>query len=144
MTFYGNIEELTIKNNNYRKVISTNHDLQLVLMSLEPGIKIDAEIHGNIDQYIKVESGMGEAILGPSNNETSYDLKKDIAIIIPQGTQHTIKNTGQEPLKLYTVYSKRNHQIGKLEPQKTDEKPDKEETVIRGGGFKIYKFINKI
>lgn len=102
-----NIEEATIQNDMFRKVLFTAEHSQLVLMSLKPGEDIGTETH-RLDQFIRVEAGRGTAYL----NGTEYSLEDGTAVIIPAGTEHNILNSGQESLKLYTIYSPPEHKDG--------------------------------
>jgi mannose-6-phosphate isomerase-like protein (cupin superfamily) len=108
--FRINLEKETIENNFYRHVIYTSNNTQLVLMSIKPNEEIDNEIHHNLDQFIRIEKGLGNVIYNKGkNNETKEILSNGIAIIIPAGTWHNIKNIGSEPLKLYSIYSPPEH-----------------------------------
>lgn len=113
--YHDNIEQATIKNKNYRKVISTTPTLQLVLMSLKPKEEIGEEIHPYTTQFIRVEKGNGIAII----EDKIYKLTDGVAIIIPLNSKHNIINTStKEPLKLYTIYSPPNHPYDKIEKVK--------------------------
>ena len=104
--FIDNIEKLTINNSNFRKVLFTAPNSQLVVMNLKPGENIGMEVHSDVDQFIRVESGEGKAIL---NGEETV-IRDDFAVVIPAGTQHDIVNTSNEQeLKLYTIYSPPEH-----------------------------------
>lgn len=114
---HRNIEKETIKNKNYMKVLYTvKGNMQLVLMSLNPGEDIPEEIHNNITQFFRIESGMGYAKI----NGKRYTLKDGFTLIIPPGSKHYIKNTSKtEPLKLYSIYSPEHHpnkKINKRQP----------------------------
>jgi mannose-6-phosphate isomerase-like protein (cupin superfamily) len=111
---HGDIGKLTINNNNYRKVINTTKHQQLVLMSLKPKEEIGMEVHSKIDQFIKIEKGIAEAIIGKEDPK-KYKLKKDYFITIPAGTYHTIINTGRGELKLYSIYSPHQHKPGTIQ-----------------------------
>lgn len=112
--YKNNIELQTLENDNFRKVIYTAKDLQLVLMSLLPLEDIGMETHPTTDQFIRFEEGKGKAII--DGNE--YILKAGDAVLIPQGTPHNIINTSKiTKLKLYTVYSHKEHKD--LEVDKT-------------------------
>lgn len=111
-----NIEKASIENENYRKVLYTAKNSQLVLMSLKPGEEIGAEIH-NLDQFIRVEAGSGQAIL----NDVVHELADGSAVVVPAGAKHNIINTGTTVMKLYTVYSPANHKDGTIHPTKADE-----------------------
>lgn len=116
MTGYvGNIEEKTLANEYYREVVHTGPDSQLVVMCLQPGEEIGEEAH-EIDQFLRVEAGEGEAIL---NGETSQ-IRDGFAVVVPAGTRHNIRNTGSTPLKLYTIYSAPEHPEGTIHKTKAD------------------------
>lgn len=109
--YYNNIDKQTRKNTYYRKVIFTTKNMQLVLMSIRPGEEIGMETHKKTSQFIRVESGKGQAIISGK----VHKLKKDFALLIPPRKRHNIINTGNKPLKLYTIYSPPEHEIGKKE-----------------------------
>ena len=114
--FIGNIEELTLANDNFRQALATFENSQLVVMSLEPGEDIGMEVH-EVDQFIRIEQGHGLVIL--NNEETN--IKDDFAIVIPAGTQHNIINASdEEKMKLYTVYSPPEHPSGTVHKTKSD------------------------
>ena len=119
--YTANIEEETIGNNYYRLVKYTTHHSQLVYMSLRPGDEIGNEIHG-VDQFIRIEAGEAQSIL--NNSEKTKLLTEDMAIIIPAGTWHNIKNNGSENVKLYTLYSGPNHLKDTRQNTKEDEVED--------------------
>jgi len=116
--FVLNIEEETEKNTDYRRVLYTGNYMQLVVMNIKPGDEIGSEVHG-LDQFIRVEEGMGIAML--NNGDTKYELKEDFAIIIPAGTMHNIINSGDSDLKVYTIYSHPEHKEGTIQKTKADE-----------------------
>jgi mannose-6-phosphate isomerase-like protein (cupin superfamily) len=109
--FIDDIEKLTKQNKHFRNVIYTSSNLQLVLMTLEVGEQIGQEVHSNVDQFFRIESGKGELIIG---NDV-YEIGDGDGIIVPKGTYHNIKNVGMTPLKLYTLYSPPNHKQGLIE-----------------------------
>ncbi|MFA6171796.1 MAG: cupin domain-containing protein [Patescibacteria group bacterium] len=103
--YVSNIEKLTLKNENFRQVLYTAKNSQLVLMSLDPGQDIGEEVH-HLDQFLRVESGIGKAIL----NDAEYPIEDGSAIVVPAGVKHNILNTSNDkPMKLYTVYSPPEH-----------------------------------
>ena len=107
--FYADIEKDTLENSNFRKVLYTGKNSQLVLMSLKPKEEIGMEVHEENDQFFRFEQGEGKCII--DGNE--YDLKDGVAIIVPAGAQHNVINTSEtEELKLYTIYSPAHHQDG--------------------------------
>jgi mannose-6-phosphate isomerase-like protein (cupin superfamily) len=115
--YIGNIEQETLDNTDYRRVIYTGNYTQLVLMSIEPGDEIGNEVHG-LDQFIRAEKGTGKVIL---NGSDEYELAAEHAVIIPAGMEHNVTNTGEEPLKLYSLYSMPEHKHGTVHPTKADE-----------------------
>lgn len=118
--FLSNIEQDTLNNQDYRKVIYTTHNCQLVLMNIEPGDEIGEETH-DLDQFIRFESGQGEVVL----NNFKHKVKNGDAIIVPKRVKHNIINTSNtKPLKLYTVYSPPNHKKNTLQHTKQDEKEE--------------------
>jgi mannose-6-phosphate isomerase-like protein (cupin superfamily) len=105
--FVQDIEGLTVKNDNFRRVLYTAKHCQLVVMSLKAGEEIGAEVH-TLDQFFRVEEGAGEAVL----DDTRTAIRAGFAVIVPAGTNHNIINTGSVPLKLYTIYAPPNHRDG--------------------------------
>jgi len=126
--FHANIEELTIDNTDYRRVLYTAPHNQLVLMSLLPGEEIGAEVH-HVDQFFRVEQGEGQAVV----DGREYPLADGIALIVPAGLRHNIVNTGKEPLKLYTIYSPANHLDGRVHKTKADAIADTEDEAFGDG-----------
>lgn len=118
--YVANIEAVTTENTDYRRVLYTGEHSQLVVMSLEPGVEIGEEVH-HLDQFIRIEKGTCKAIL----NETEvYELRDDWCVIIPAGTKHNFINEGDEPVKLYSIYSPAEHKDGVVQPTKADEKEE--------------------
>lgn len=119
--YIANIEEETLNNEDYRRVLYTGRYTQLVVMSLQAGDEIGNEIHG-LDQFIRVEEGQAKVIL--NNGEVEKSIEGDWAVIIPAGTWHNVINTGKSVLKLYTLYSPPAHLKGVVEATKADEKEE--------------------
>lgn len=115
--FVQNIEKLTVENDNFRKVLYTGKHLQLVLMTLQAGEEIGAEVHEGHDQFFRIEEGRGRVTI----DDNSYEVEDDDAIIVPAGARHNVVNTGSEPLRLYTLYGPPEHREGVLHPTKADE-----------------------
>jgi len=111
-----NIEKDTVKNSNYRHVVYTNKNFQLVLMSLKPGETIPRETHEKTTQFIRVEKGSGKAIVGGKE----YKLKEHFSLTIPPGLEHFIINEGgtekssKEDLRFYTIYTPPEHRPKRL------------------------------
>ena len=108
--FVDNIEKLTEENDLFRRVLYTGHNLQLVLMAIQPGEEIGEEVHDDRDQFFRIEAGTGEIWIDKVRNK----VKADDGIIVPQGALHNVVNTGSEPLKLYTIYGPPEHVDGTI------------------------------
>ncbi len=115
--FHNNIEDTSIKNNYYRKVLFTTKNMQLVVMSLLPDENIPLEIHKDHDQFIKIEKGYGVALIGKTNQKKIY-LQKGDCIIIPNNTYHEIKNISNIKLKLFTIYTPPEHDAYRIDKKK--------------------------
>ncbi len=103
--FIDNIETLTTGNTDFRRVLYTGKYLQLVLMTLQPGDEIGAEVHEDRDQFFRIEGGSGEVLIDGKRTP----VKDDDAIIVPAGARHNVINTGGAPLMLYTLYGPPEH-----------------------------------
>lgn len=108
--FETDIERETLDNDNFRKVLYTGENLQLVLMTLKPGEEIGQEVHNENDQFFRFEAGAGKCII----NDYEYDVKDGTGLIIPAGSEHNIINTGSKALQMYTIYSPPHHKEGTL------------------------------
>jgi mannose-6-phosphate isomerase-like protein (cupin superfamily) len=106
--FIDDIEDRTEENTDYRRVLYTGRNMQLVLMSLEPGAEIGEEVHENRDQFFRIEEGKGEVWIDGRMTK----IESDTAIIVPAGARHNIKSTGHKALKLYTLYAPPEHADG--------------------------------
>ena len=112
-----NIEKATMQNDNFRKVLNTAQNSQLVVMSLLPGEEIGTEVH-DLDQFIRFESGRGKVIL----DGKEHDVEDDWAVVIPAGVEHNVINTSEsEKMKLYSIYSPAEHPDGTVHPTKKDD-----------------------
>jgi mannose-6-phosphate isomerase-like protein (cupin superfamily) len=119
--YVQNIEELTVKNKDFRRVLYTTKQCQLVVMALNPKGEIGAEAHKS-DQFFRVEEGSGEAVI----DGVRTAIRAGFAIIIPGGTNHNIINTGTVPMKLYTIYSPPNHRDGVVHHTRAEAEADNE------------------
>ena len=119
MTGYvGPIEKETEENSDFRRVLFTGEHSQLVVMSLLPGEEIGLEVHGDIDQFFRIEAGHARFVL---NRVEEYDCGDGDAVVIPAGTWHNVINTSStEVLKLYTVYSPPEHPAGTIHRTKAE------------------------
>ena len=114
--FADDIEKLTEHNENFRQVLYTGQNLQLVLMALQPGEEIGEETHGDRDQFFRFETGAGEVRIDGVVNK----VKADDGVIVPAGAKHNVINTGSEPLRLYTIYGPPEHLDGTIHRTKAD------------------------
>lgn len=115
-----NIDCVTKLNPNYRTALWTGHHLQVTLMSIRVGGNIGFEIHHDVDQFIRVESGCGLVKMGRSKDSLNIQKRVDgdYAIVIPAGTWHNLINIGNRPLKLYSIYAPPQHPFGTVEQTK--------------------------
>lgn len=118
--FSIDIEKATLHNDNYRKVLYTTPGQQLVLMSVNPSEDIPLEVHNDVDQFIRVESGKGQIIL---NHTDIVELKDGVSVTIKRGTPHHVLNTGDVPLKLYSIYSPPEHPPTTLQNRQIKKRP---------------------
>ena len=117
--FVTNIEKATLENENYRQVLYTGPSSQLVLMTIQPGDEIGSETH-DLDQFIRIEAGRAVVTLDGVN----HTLEDDWAVVIPAGTEHNVVNNGDEPLRLYSIYSPPEHKDGTVHATKADDKEE--------------------
>ena len=120
--FVDDIETLTEDNTDFRRVVYTGKHLQLVLMALQPGEEIGEEVHEDHDQFFRVEDGEGEVWIDGERTP----IKDDDAVIVPAGARHNVINTGDEPLKLYTIYGPPDHRDGVVHATKADAEAGEE------------------
>lgn len=121
--YVDNIEKLTKENTNFRKVLFTTNNSQLVLMSLIPGEEIGMEIHEDNDQFFRVDSGSGIVII----DGVESIISDGYAIVIPKGVRHNVINNGALPLKLYTLYMPPHHKDGTIHETKQIAESSEEE-----------------
>lgn len=115
--YVTNIGKASEENNNFRKVLYTSKYSQLVVMSLLPNQDIGEEVHEIVDQFIRIESGSGKAVL----DGVEHDIEAEWSITIPAGTRHNIINTSSDKeMKLYTIYSPAHHLDGVIHATKED------------------------
>jgi len=119
--YVANIEKLSLENENFRKVLYTDKNSQLVLMSLLAGEEIGEEVH-DVDQFLRVEQGTGAAIL----SDIPHDIVGGSVIIVPAGTSHNVINTGSNPMKLYTLYMPPRHRDGVIHKTRAEAEADTE------------------
>lgn len=119
--YVANIEKLSLENENFRKVLYTDKNTQLVLMSLLSQEEIGEEVH-DVDQFLRVEKGTGTAVLG----NIPHDISDGSAIVVPAGVKHNIINVGPSEMKLYALYMPPHHRDGVVHKTKTEAEADTE------------------
>lgn len=120
--YVATIEEVALANENFRQVLYTAKNCQLVVMSLKPGEDIGEEVH-QLDQFFRVEAGVGKAVL----DGVEHTINDGFAILVPAGTRHNLINTSTEkPMKLYTLYAPPNHRDGVIHTTKVEAQVDTE------------------
>jgi len=117
--YVTNIEKATLENDNFRQVLYTATKSQLVVMTIQPGDEIGQETH-DLDQFIRIEAGQAMVTL----DGVEHAVEDDWAVVIPAGTEHNVVNTGEVPLRLYSVYSPPEHKDGTLHATKADDKEE--------------------
>lgn len=120
--FVHNIEKLTEENTDFRRVLYTGKNMQLVLMSIQPGDDIGEEVHDDRDQFFRVEQGSGAVWIDGNRSE----VNPDDAFIVPAGARHNVKNMGDDPLRLYTIYGPPEHREGTVHVTKADAQASEE------------------
>lgn len=117
-----NIEKATLQNDNYRTTVWTGDYLQVTLMSIPVGGEIGLEVHPDTDQFLRLESGFGQAMMGDAPDNLTYveDVRDGYAVLVPAGTYHNVVNTGNRPLKLYSIYAPPHHPHGTVHKTKAD------------------------
>lgn len=118
--FVTDIVKATMNNNTYRTILWTGTHLQLSLMSIPVGDDVGLEVHPNVDQFFRIESGQGLVRMGNTRDNLyfSQPIYDDSVILVPAGTWHNVINTGNTPLKLYTIYGPPNHPWGTVQQTK--------------------------
>jgi mannose-6-phosphate isomerase-like protein (cupin superfamily) len=123
------MEGMTLENENYRTTLWTGDKIQLTVMSIQPGDDIGLEVHHGVEQFLRIESGQGLCQMGPSEDKLDFEAEvgADQAIFVPAGVWHNVTNTGDEPLKLYTIYGGPDHLSGTVHPSHDDARNDPNE-----------------
>ena len=119
--FAKDIESISVKNEDFRRVLYTARNCQLVVMALQPKEEIGMEVH-KLDQFFRVEEGSGEAVL----DGVRTAIRVGFAVVVPAGTNHNIINTGGVPMKLYTLYAPPNHRDGVVHHIRDEAEADNE------------------
>lgn len=120
--FVINIEKATKQNNTFRTALWTGTHLQVTLMSIDVGEEIGTEVHPELDQFLRIEQGHGLAKMGYRRNDLTMraNVSDGDAILVPAGTWHNLINTGNIPLKLYSIYAPPQHPRGTVHKTRED------------------------
>ena len=121
------IDAYTMANSNFRTTLWTGTQLQVTLMEIKVGGEVGLEQHTNIDQFLRIEDGQANVLMGNTKESLTFKkvAEKDDAIIVPAGKWHNIINTGNKPLKLYSIYAPAEHPFGTV--HKTFEEAEEAE-----------------
>lgn len=117
-----NIEDYTIENKTFRSSLWTGDLFQLTVMSIPVDSEVGLEMHDDIEQFLRIEKGEGEVLMGDAEDTLTYTKKvgDDDIIIVPAGKWHNVKNIGSEPLKIYSIYAKPEHPFGTVHKDKAE------------------------
>jgi mannose-6-phosphate isomerase-like protein (cupin superfamily) len=118
----GDVEQATLENTDFRKVLFTGHHAQLTVMRLAAGEEIGLEQHDHLDQFIRIEQGKARVTFGRSKEQIDeeHEIEDDWAVIVPSGVWHNVINTGTDELKLYSLYCPPEHPPGTVHHTKAD------------------------
>ena len=114
---------MSLRNDDFRREVTTASHSQVVLMTIEPGGEIGEEVHEGIDQLLVFVAGAAETIL----EGQSSAVEAGQAVLVPAGTRHNFRNTGSEPLRLWTVYAPPEHASGTVHHTKAEADAAEEE-----------------
>jgi mannose-6-phosphate isomerase-like protein (cupin superfamily) len=119
--FVTNIEAATLLNDNYRSTLWTGKNLQVTVMAIQPGHDIGLEVHGDHDQFLRIEQGTATVYLGPDKERLDEKFAgEDEAVCVPAGTWHNLVNSGKEVLKIYSIYAPAEHPHGTIHATKEE------------------------
>lgn len=118
--YVDDVQRATLDNDDFRQVLYTGKNLQLVVMTLQPGEEIGEEVHEDRDQFFRFEEGEGEVLI----DGKTHKVEDDFGVIVPAGARHNVRNTGDDPLKLYTLYGPPEHKDGVVHKNKAQAEAD--------------------
>ena len=120
--YVDDIEKATLDNEHFRQALFTGGQMQLTVMSIPVGGEIGLEMHHGLDQFLRIEQGRAKVVMGPAEDQLDFEQEvgDDWAIIVPGGTWHNVINVGDEPLKVYSLYSPPEHPAGTIHETKAD------------------------
>jgi mannose-6-phosphate isomerase-like protein (cupin superfamily) len=111
---------LARSNDDFRRVVMTGPNMQIVVMTIQPGESIGAETHPDNDQMLFFVDGEGEAVLdGESSTVSAGDL-----VFVRAGVHHDFINTGDQPLRIATAYAPPEHEPGTIHATKAEAEAD--------------------
>lgn len=117
-----NIEQATVENETFRTALWTGQNLQATVMSIQSGDDIGLEVHEDHDQFLRIEQGEGTVYMGPAEDDMQeWPAQDDDAIFVPAGAWHNVVNTGDRPLKLYSIYAPAEHAHGTVHQTRSDD-----------------------
>ncbi|WIM69018.1 cupin domain-containing protein [Corynebacterium breve] len=124
--FTTNIEDATLENENFRTELWTGEFLQVTLMEIPVGGDIGLELHDDTDQFIRLEQGNARVEMGPTKDEVTFtkDIAAEDVVLVPRGEWHNVINTGEVPLKIYTIYAPPHHPKGTVHETQADALAD--------------------
>lgn len=117
-----NIEDATLQNETFRTALWTGTHLQMTVMSIPVGAEIGLEMHNGLDQFLRLEQGKGRVQMGDSKDNLDFDqeIGDDWVVLVPSGKWHNITNIGDEPMKVYSIYTPPEHPHGTVHATKAD------------------------
>jgi mannose-6-phosphate isomerase-like protein (cupin superfamily) len=116
-----NIETATVENTNYRTTLWTGKNLQITLMSIDPGNDIGLEVHDTHDQFLRIEQGQATVNMGPNKEQLQvWQASSSDAVVVPAGTWHNLVSNGEVPLKVYSIYAPPQHPHGTVHVTKAE------------------------
>ncbi len=120
--YVTDIEAATLGNEAYRRTLWTGRNLQLTVMTIQPGHDIGLEVHEDHDQFLRIESGTAAVRMGPARDDLGFEatVGDDDAVFVPAGSWHNLTNIGDEPLTLYSVYAPPEHPHGTVHGTKEE------------------------
>lgn len=124
--FVTNIEEDTLANEYYRQTLWTGKNMQMTVMSIQPGDDIGLEVHEDHDQFLRIEEGLGLVQMGDAEDSLDFEenVEDDFIVMVPAGKWHNITNTGDKPLKVYSIYAPAEHPHGTVHKTKEEAEAD--------------------
>ena len=114
---------LARRSDDFRRVVITGEEMQIVVMTIQPGEEIGAETHAGHDQVLFFVDGEGEAVLdGERSRVSAGDLS-----FVHAGVHHNFVNTGSSPLRIVTAYAPPEHEAGTVHADKAAADAEDEE-----------------